>query len=176
MTIKRILVCVISVYAVLLVFFAHQVHLFSHCSLPLQIDAIVVVTGQTGRIEAGERLLQHYHHCPLFISGVGHQVPATDIVKTSKVIPRVILGHRAKNTAENGQEIAKWVQRYRLQSMIVISHNYHLPRLLLYLEKIPNLTIYPYAITAYLSTGRFLAEMHKYYYALVSLNLNKLII
>jgi uncharacterized SAM-binding protein YcdF (DUF218 family) len=153
---------------ILLAFFAYQVHRFSHCPLPAHVDAIVVVTGQMGRIEAGEQLVQQYH-CPLFISGVGQQVQVTDIVKIPRVMPHVILGHFAKNTAENGQEITQWVHDYRLQSMIVISHNYHLPRLLLYLEKTPNLTIYPYAVTTYLSTGRFLAEMHKYYYALFNM-------
>lgn len=169
MTIKRVLVCILTTYAILLVFFAYQVHLFSHCSLPLKVDGVVVVTGQMGRIEAGEQLLQQYD-CPLFISGVGQQVQATDIVRTSEIIARVVLGHFAKNTAENGQEIAQWIRHYRLQSIIVISHNYHLPRLLLYLEKIPNLIIYPYAVTAYyLSSGRFLLEMHKYYYSLIRL-------
>ena len=168
MSIKHALVYVISIYTVFLAFFAYQVHHFSHCPLPSRIDAIVVVTGQTGRIEAGERLLKEYP-CPLFISGVGHQVQITDIVKNPKIVPLVVLGHFAKNTLENGQEIAQWVNQYHLQSVIVVSHNYHLPRLLLYLEKIPNLTIYPYAITAYLSTGRFLIEMHKYYYAFFSI-------
>jgi uncharacterized SAM-binding protein YcdF (DUF218 family) len=168
LTIRRILVCVIAVYGALLAFFSYQVHLFSHCPLPAHTDAVIVVTGQIGRIEAGEKLLQQYQ-CPLFISGVGSQVQVTDVVKTPAVILRVVLGHHAKNTAENGQEIEGWVQHYRLQSMIVISHNYHLPRLLLYLESIPNLTIYPHAVTAYLSTGRFLIEMHKYYYSLFHL-------
>lgn len=165
MIIKRFLFFIIGVYTLLLAFFAYQVHRFAQCPLPPKADAIIVVTGQMGRIEAGEKLLQQYH-CPLFISGVGQQVPATDIVKTQAIIPRVVLGHFARNTAENGLEISKWVSMYHLKSMVVISHNYHLPRLLLYLEGIPNLTIYPYAVTAYLSTGRFFAEMHKYYYAL----------
>lgn len=165
MSIKRALVCIISIYLLLLAFFTYQVHRFSLCHLPLHIDSIVVVTGQIGRIEAGERLLEQYH-CPLFISGVGQQVQITDVVKQHALTSRVVLGHFAKNTAENGQEITQWVAHYHLKSMIIISHNYHLPRLLLYLKTIPNLTIYPYAITAYLSTGRFLAEMHKYYYAL----------
>lgn len=168
MTIKRVLVFIITVYAVLLAFFAYQVHLFSHCSLPKQVDSVVVVTGQVGRIEAGEQLQQQYA-CPLFISGVGQQVQVSDIVKTAALASRVVLGHAAKNTVENGEEIAQWVCYYRLKSMIIISHNYHLPRLLLHLENIPNLIIYPYAITAYVSTGRFLVEMHKYYYSLILL-------
>lgn len=168
MAIKTVLACIVGAYGVLFAFFACQVHRFSHCSLPPQVDAIVVVTGQIGRIGAGKQLLQEYH-CPLFISGVGEQVQITDIVKNPSIISRTVLGHFAKNTEENGQEIAEWVRLYHLNSMIVISHNYHLPRLLLHLKKIPHITIYPYAITAYLSTGRFLTEMHKYYYALFSL-------
>lgn len=167
MIIKRIFIFIICIYLILLGFFAYQVHHFSHCALPAQVNAIIVVTGQMGRIDAGEQLLQRYH-CPLFISGVGQQVPATDIVKNASIIPQVVLGHFAKNTAENGLEIARWVSQYPLKSVIVISHNYHLPRLLLYLENIPNLTIYPYPITAYLTTTRFFVEMHKYYYAWVS--------
>lgn len=175
MIIKRIVIYTIGIYALLLAFFSYQVHHFSHCLLPSHTDAIIVVTGQGGRIGAGEKLLQQYS-CPLFISGVGQQVPATDIVKNASIIPHVVLGHFAKNTAENGQEIARWVSQYYLKSVIVISHNYHLPRLLLYLENIPNFTIYPHPIAAYLSTTRFFVEMHKYYYALMCLNFNKIII
>lgn len=164
MIIKRILVWIFIVYAILLTYFTYQVHLFSQCLLPSKVDSVVVVTGQAGRIEAGEELAQKYQ-CPLFISGVGQSVPVTDIVKTAAILPQVVLGHYAKNTAENGQEIGQWARRYHLQSMIVISHNYHLPRLLLHLKSVPNLKIYPYAITAYLSTGRFFMEMHKYYYS-----------
>ena len=166
MIIRRLLVFVISLYLVLVAFFTYQIHRLSASHLPLQVDAIIVVTGQSGRIEAGEKLLTQYP-CPLLISGAGAQVKKEDIFKNTSILSRIILGHFAKNTAENGQEIKQWIQQYNLQSIIIISHNYHLPRLLLYLEKTPHIIIYPYAISARLSTGRFFAEMHKYYYSIL---------
>lgn|GEM_PF-3608057 len=165
MIIGRLLFSIITFYTILVGFFTYQIHRLSLSHLPLEVDAIIVVTGQAGRIEAGEQLLEKYP-CPLLISGAGEQVKAKEVVKNTLLIPRVILGHFAKNTLENGKEIKEWIKNYSFKSMIVISHNYHLPRLLLYLEHIPGITIYPYAVTAPLSTGRFLAEMHKYYYSL----------
>ncbi len=168
MKILRVFLFIFIGYYLLLIFiFAYQVYKPSCLPNPQNPpSAIIVATGQGGRIKAGECLAQQYH-CPLFISGAGYKVRAGEIIKNFNLISRVFLGYDAKNTEQNGLEITKWVKEFQLMSIVVVSHNYHLPRLLLYLRHIPKLMIYFYPVRAPLSSWRFIMEMHKYYFAYI---------
>jgi uncharacterized SAM-binding protein YcdF (DUF218 family) len=118
-------------------------------------DAVVVVTGGSGRVGAGVALLQLGRAPKLFISGVGKGVRVQDVLREASVptdisviyAPKIWLGHQATNTVENGTEIAAWAKDQKVSDIILVSSSYHLPRAQLeVLMAAPNLHITPFAV------------------------------
>lgn len=96
-------------------------------------DAIIVVTGGQNRINTGLELLQQGKAQYLFISGVNQNVTIEQIVHLWKpdidFIPCcIVLGHSADNTEGNARESSYWVRQQGLQSIRLVTSNYHLPR------------------------------------------------
>lgn len=102
----------------------------------VQAEAIVVVTGGSGRVAAGLALLQTDRAPKLFISGVGKGVRLSDVLREAGLASdvgaidesRISLGHEATNTLENGAEISEWVKEHGVSRIILVSSSYHLPR------------------------------------------------
>ena len=116
-------------------------------------DAIVVVTGGSGRIATGVALLQVGRAPRLFISGVGKGVRVVDVLREANIPPdiavvnafKISLGHQATNTVENGTEIAAWAHAQKVSDIILVSSRYHLPRAQLeVLMAAPELHITPF--------------------------------
>jgi uncharacterized SAM-binding protein YcdF (DUF218 family) len=81
-------------------------------------DAIVVLTGGSERIETGFKLLSAGLAERLFVSGVGEQVKAGNLVARTDALPpelaaRVAVGASAYDTPGNASETAVWVARHR---------------------------------------------------------------
>lgn len=101
-------------------------------------DAIVVLTGGEGRLEGGLSLLADGKAELLFITGVGKGATVSDLLSTvspalrqrvSSLPPgRIELGHRAENTIGNAEETKEWVARNHLESLILVTAHYHMPR------------------------------------------------
>jgi uncharacterized SAM-binding protein YcdF (DUF218 family) len=98
-------------------------------------DAIVVVTGGSGRVATALALLDAGRAPQLFISGVGRAVTVADIVREGGGLQKkelaeccVTLGFEATNTYENGLETAAWLKSRDIKNIILVSSNYHLPR------------------------------------------------
>lgn len=139
-------------------------------SKPPLTDGIVVLTGGAGRIDSAikmfERDCSHY----LLISGVGSNTTLEDLEKKLANFPspscldHITLGHNATSTMGNAIETAAWVHNYHLQSLTVITSNYHIRRGILELQNLLyTIPLYPYAIKAItwdnlfkLSSGRLL--------------------
>ena len=69
-------------------------------------DAVVVLTGGSGRIRRGTELLATGKAREMLISGVGTDVPLGDLISEKDLEPRLIacyvtLGRAARNTREN---------------------------------------------------------------------------
>lgn len=101
----------------------------------LKTDAIVVLTGGSGRLRTGLDLLMTEHAAQLFVSGVYRGVDVDQLLKVQKQRPedvenRISLGD-AINTRENAFETAEWMRANNLSSLRLVTAAYHMPRSLL---------------------------------------------
>jgi uncharacterized SAM-binding protein YcdF (DUF218 family) len=119
----------------LMVFLA-QVQLLS---VPVQpkADGIVVLTGGGGRVAVGLQLLADMRGSALLISGVHSDATKDSIIKTQPITDATQrhllqcctdLGYAADSTAGNADESAAWARLKKLNSLIVVSAAYHIPR------------------------------------------------
>ena len=119
-------------------------------------DAIIVLTGAQGRIDAGLRLLQEGKAERLFISGVGEKVALKDLSEYLVLFPKrevkslenkVTLGHVAHSTEENAIESLAWIKKNNYNKIILVTSNYHMPRsLYLFKSLMPDISITSYSI------------------------------
>jgi uncharacterized SAM-binding protein YcdF (DUF218 family) len=115
-------------------------------------QAIVVVTGGSGRIATALALLEAHRAPQMFVSGVGPNVTLRDLLREAgdakpaeALSCCVTLGHQATNTFENGTETAAWLKARNIHNIILVSSNYHLPRAGLELAMAaPDVTVTPF--------------------------------
>jgi len=96
-------------------------------------DAIVVLTGGSGRLEEGFKLLAERRAEKLFISGVYRGVDVSELLQLSAQTPDnvdccVALGYAATNTRENAVETMAWARQAGYRSIRLVTANYHMPR------------------------------------------------
>ncbi len=141
-------------------------------------DAIVVLTGGKGRVQLGFSLIQQGLGKKLFISGVNPKVNMPALIELQKVqledntsLPEAQLGYKAQNTVENAKETAAWVQEQNIQSLRLVTANYHIWRSMLAFSKvIPNVKIIPHPVAEKYQLTRknlslLLSEYHKFVWA-----------
>lgn len=115
-------------------------------------DGIVVVTGGAERIGDAIRLLEEGRGRRLFISGVNIQVSAEQLQRRwaghdAAFQCCIDLDFRARNTIENAEQSALWVQRNAFHSIILVTASYHMPRALLAFEAVlPGIRIEPHPV------------------------------
>ena len=118
---------------------------------PAHADGIVVLTGGADRVGFAFRLLAQGRAPLLLVSGVA---PGADLreVAASAGVPtppaaRVTLGHKATTTLGNAAETAAWAHRHGLNSLIVVTASYHMPRALALLRRaLPDVRLYASAV------------------------------
>ena len=121
---------------------------------PLQkLDAIVVLTGGSNRLEAGFDLLEKGSGKKLFISGVYRGIEVRKLLKRWKDEPQssldccVVLGFAADNTVGNAAETVDWLRKENFRSFYLVTANYHIKRALLeFLSIAPDLDITPFPV------------------------------
>lgn len=96
-------------------------------------DAIIVLTGGSGRIENGLDLLQAGKAKKLFVSGVGAGVDLETLLSglatdAARLRCCVVLGHAADDTTGNAAETAAWMRNEGYHSLRLVTANYHMPR------------------------------------------------
>lgn len=108
-------------------------------SLPIAVrdattptDAIVVLTGGSGRLDTALALLAENRAKKLFVSGVHQGVAVRRLLETANLSPadlglRISIG-TAANTEENATETAEWVAREGVKSIRLVTSAYHMPR------------------------------------------------
>lgn len=111
-------------------------------SLPLDVeqpdrrtDAIIVLTGGSGRLEEGLDLLARDMADRLFVSGVYQGVDVKTLFTMFQRNPqelemRVGIG-TASNTTGNATETAVWAHDHQVKSLRLVTAAYHMPRSLL---------------------------------------------
>lgn len=115
-------------------------------------DAIVALTGEANRLPVSIDLLKSGLSDRLFISGVHLDVQSEYLVSLldsegSDLDCCVEIGHVATNTRGNARETAEWIQSQQIQSVRLVTSNYHMPRSLLEFRRVlPQLTILPHPV------------------------------
>jgi uncharacterized SAM-binding protein YcdF (DUF218 family) len=99
-------------------------------------DAIAVLTGGSGRLEAGLKLLGIKRAKKLFISGVYKGVDVKKLMTLHQQASATIeccveIGDDAINTEGNAIETAGWFREKKYKSLIIVTSNYHMPRSIL---------------------------------------------
>ncbi|WP_029006930.1 YdcF family protein [Azospirillum halopraeferens] len=115
-------------------------------------DAIVVLTGGSGRLSKGLDLLAEGVAEKLFVSGVYDGVDVQELLRLSRQDPGeleccIVLGYAADNTVGNAFETADWMEEQGYRSLRLVTSNYHMQRSLLeFRMAMPALTIIPHPV------------------------------
>lgn len=115
-------------------------------------DAIVVLTGGTGRLNTGLQLLESGLAEQLFVSGVARNVDVSTLLRVAQRKPDelaccISVGYQADDTAGNARETGVWVGRKKIKSIRLVTASYHMPRSLLEFRRaLPDLIIVPHPV------------------------------
>ena len=113
-------------------------------------DGLVVATGGQLRINEGLRLIEQGASSRMLITGVGKGIAKASLTETfaktnaQQNIFRccVDLDATAIDTRGNALAARNWVQTHQLSSISLVTANYHMPRALLYFQRImPDVAI-----------------------------------
>ena len=121
-------------------------------ALQSRTDAIVVLTGGTGRLDMGLQLLENDFAGHLFVSGVARGVDVSTLLRVAQRAPKeleccISVGYRADDTAGNAAETAVWVSQNRFKSIRLVTASYHMPRSLIEFEfAMPAIRIVPHPV------------------------------
>ncbi|WP_247886817.1 YdcF family protein [Azospirillum sp. SYSU D00513] len=117
-------------------------------------DAIVVLTGGSGRLRTGLRLLAEGQGRKLFVSGVYDGVEVQELLRLSRQSPDeveccITLGYSADNTIGNAHETAGWMKEQGFTSMRLVTANYHMRRSLLeFRMAAPEIEVVPHPVAS----------------------------
>jgi uncharacterized SAM-binding protein YcdF (DUF218 family) len=114
-------------------------------------EAIAVMTGGKGRVETGLELLAKGKAGYLLISGVYDRVTADELLEINhhdqSLASKITLGKSAFDTFGNAAETLEWVERHRIQSLIIVTAHFHMPRTMMHLgAQLPDIALYPYPV------------------------------
>lgn len=110
-------------------------------------DAIIVFTGDEGRIPFAVKKISEYGQIPLFITGVynqntvntliSNQVPIEDL---GEIDPNIVeIDYVARNTFENVVSSLRYLrEKKNFNKILLISHDYHLMRIKLILNELSD--------------------------------------
>ena len=119
---------------------------------PVEAEAVASLTGASdARIISAVQLAGSLH-LPLLISGVNVDATAADIARVAKVDVDqidccVTLGKAAASTEGNGDEVADWARRNKVDRIIVVTSEYHMERALFELKRaMPEGHFIPHAV------------------------------
>ena len=117
-----------------------------------QTDAIVVLTGGSGRVAQGVALLAEGKARKLFVSGVYQGVDVEALLQLERQAPDevaccIALGYQAGDTRGNALETAAWLRSEGFSSLRLVTAAYHMPRSLLEFRTVmPEVEIVPHPV------------------------------
>ncbi|WP_448206365.1 YdcF family protein [Azospirillum sp. sgz302134] len=119
-----------------------------------ETDAIVVLTGGSGRLGTGMELLAAGRARKMFISGVYEGLDIQELLKRSRQSPSqmeccITLGYSADTTIGNAHETADWLREQGFRSIRLVTANYHMRRSLLEFHMvIPEVEVVPHPVAS----------------------------
>ncbi len=126
-------------------------------------EAIIVLTGGSGRLKAGAMLLKDKKADALLISGVNVRLSDKGLFKQMPVLDRklkkdVSIGREAENTRGNAIEAKQWMAENNYDTAIIVTSYWHMERAMLEFSHImedKEFIAYPVLTDDYLSKGRY---------------------
>lgn len=132
-------------------------------------DAIVVLTGGSGRLDRGFELMERGLARRMLISGVARTVRPEELIAAYEVDQRlfaccITLGREAFDTRSNADEVARWLARRRFASIRLVTNDLHMPRARYELRKRVGgeVTIVADAVPTEPGFSQILVEYNKY--------------
>ena len=159
-------------------FFTKQIYSYPQDN-ESKTEAIIVLTGGKNRITEAGKLYNRKLGDKLFISGVNEQVSLGQIERRNEIKlkskSKVELGQKARDTIGNAEESVEWINQNHIDSVRLVTSNYHIPRSLLeFKSRLPDLEIIAYPVYSenvqkqwWKSWGSFVlltSEYNKYLY------------
>ncbi len=120
-----------------------------------ETDAIVALTGGSGRLQEAIRLLNEGRAKKLFISGVSKETNLATILILSGNLPeniaqlvdRIELGYEAQDTKGNAAEVLSWLKENNYKTIRLVTANYHMKRSMVEFSSLsPEITIVPHPV------------------------------
>ncbi|MDR3151664.1 MAG: YdcF family protein [Holosporaceae bacterium] len=100
-------------------------------------DNVVILTGGKNRIARAIEFFRSEKPKNVFISGVYDKSTLRAVVGDSGISEvNFVLGKQAKNTRENAREISRWATDQRMNEILVLTSDYHMPRSLYELRSV----------------------------------------
>lgn len=131
-------------------------------------EAVVVLTGGTGRIERGLEVLKRGWARKLLVSGVDRSVKPHEFAKGYRVRPSrmaccVTLGYQATDTRSNAVEVGEWLAREEIASVRIVTNDWHMQRARMELARTApaGITIVSDAVPSHPSFSSLLREYNK---------------
>ena len=122
---------------------------------PIRVDGVVVYTGGGGaRIMAAMMLFADGAGDRLLISGVHPDTSRERLSEfwdgaNEKFDCCVDIGREALTTTGNAEELSDWAAQNEYQYIALVTSDYHMPRAIAATrKKMPDVTIYPYAVSS----------------------------
>ena len=136
---------IFTVWIIGLIVFLWKINHFNDVS-QRKTEAIIALTGGRNRIAEAFKLLEKKESDKLFITGVGKNISLEHIGNTQHIDftpdSRIEIGNQASNTVENAIEAHHWIEENKIQSIRLVTSNYHIIRSFLeFKEYNPNLAI-----------------------------------
>ncbi len=119
---------------------------------PGAVDAIAVLTGGSGRIEAALDILAALPDAQLFVSGVYRDTDIAQLISRARPgadfdSAKITLGHEAVDTRGNARETALWVEEKGIRRLALVTGAYHMPRAeVLFRRAMPAVTLLRYPV------------------------------
>jgi uncharacterized SAM-binding protein YcdF (DUF218 family) len=127
------LVVVAALFAAGLVAFALTIPRASERPASLDVDAVVVLTGGSNRVEDALRLFDAGVGRRLLVSGANPRTTQAEVIAllgppSQRLRCCVDMGRAAEDTIGNAEETRDWADRHGFRSLAVVTSGYHVPR------------------------------------------------
>jgi uncharacterized SAM-binding protein YcdF (DUF218 family) len=100
-------------------------------------DLIAVFTGHSGRINLALKIAKKHPNARVFITGVNKQNTLNTLMDRFNLQSNSNIDYTARNTVENGIETLRMLRKNpELKNVLIISHDYHLIRINLIMNKL----------------------------------------